>query len=138
MISKIVLLRQKESEVKVKNINLKKEHNWDFRSGRFGRKVVYDGNIRKIINDDKEIAIINFIKALKRETNSIIINNYLNVVLPENNIPIELFDDNGKITNNLDVNKLDYNTIANILNSYNITYRGKKWNINSINKIIKL
>lgn len=138
MISRIVLLRQKESEIKVKNINLKKENNWDFRSDRFGRKVVYDDNIRKIINDDKEIAVINLIKALKRETNSNVINNYLNIILPQNINPIELINDDGNITNKLDVNKLDYNTIANILNSYNITYRGKKWNINSINKIIKL
>ena len=77
MISRIVLIRQKESITKAKNINLKKENNWDFRTERFGRQVVYDGNIRKIIDNDKEIAIINLIKALKQETNSIIINNYL-------------------------------------------------------------
>tara|TARA_B110000902_G_C14183109_1_gene541275 strand:- start:364 stop:1122 length:759 start_codon:yes stop_codon:yes gene_type:complete len=138
MISKIVLHRQRESEVKVKNINIKKENNWDFRIDRFGRKVVYDGNIRKVVDNSKENAIINLIKALKKETNSGIINNCLNNILPNNIYPIELIDENGNITNNLTSNKLDYNTIANILNSYNITNRGKKWNINSINKIIKL
>ena len=81
MISRIVLIRQKESITKLKNINLKKENNWDFRKERFGRKVVYDGDIRKIIDNDKEIAIINLIKALKQETNSIIINNYLQKVI---------------------------------------------------------
>tara|TARA_B110000908_G_C10267191_1_gene465442 strand:+ start:6336 stop:7094 length:759 start_codon:yes stop_codon:yes gene_type:complete len=137
-IYKIVDFYEKEIDFKINSINHKKEMGWDFKKNRFGRKVIYQNNIRKIKNDKNETNIIELIKALKRETTSNVINRYLYQVVSSDANPIELIDSYGNITKKLSENNLDYNTIATILNSYNIMNRGKKWNINSINKILKV
>ena len=122
----------------ISGIKKKVNDNWDFRKDKFGKKIIYQKNIRKVIDDHNEVKVIELIKALKRETKSSVINNYLCNVIPENKTPLELVDRNGNVTEDLIENKLDYNTIANILNSYKIFNRGKKWNIKSIDQIIKL
>lgn len=128
---------QNESVIKITNIKNKKNIGWDFRQDRFGKKVIFQNNIRKLVDNDEEAKVIELIKALKRETKVSIINKYLKKVLPNNPYPIELLDTEGKVTADLRKNNLDFNTIANLLNSYNIFNRGKKWNINSINKVMK-
>ena len=138
--NKIYLLIRKhqiEVENKINRINRMKQNNWDFRTGRFGRKVIYQNKIRKVVDNTREVNIINLIKALKSETNADIINHYLYQVVPQSCQPIELINSDGEKVKNLKVNKLDYNTIASLLNSYNIKFRGKKWNIFSINMVLK-
>ena len=121
----------------IDNISDRVDRGWDFKRDSFGRQVYYSNNLRHVIENDNEQKIIKLIKALKNETSVERVNYYLNQVLPNNNQPIEFIDYNGNITNTFQSNKLDYNVIANLLNSYNITNRGKKWNINSINYVMK-
>lgn len=129
---------QNESVKKITDIKNKKNLGWDFRSNRFGRKVIFQNNIRKIVDNEDEINIVKLIKALKKETKVSIINKHLKKVLPRNPYPIELLDTDGKVTLDLKKNTLDFNMIANLLNSYHVFNRGKKWSINSINMIMKL
>ncbi len=135
---KIVEHYQFQIKQMIEKTRNKVNNNWDFRSNRFGKKIIFKNKIRKLVDDNNEIKVIELIKALKRETNVNIINQFLKRVIPKINRLIELRNKKGELTRNLIENKLDYNTIANILNSYQIYNRGKKWNINSINKIIKM
>lgn len=113
------------------------DRGWDFRTNKYGRMVCYSNNIRQVVENTDETKIINLIKALKNETSVETVNYFLQQVLPNNNEPIEFIDSDGTNVSKFESNKLDYNTIANLLNSYGIKFRGQKWCINSINYVIK-
>lgn len=106
---------------------------------KYGFKAINVEGGKKAVFDEQEQDVINFIKICKKVGTSVHeINKYMNLLTPD---PI-IYDDpiilyyNG---NETDVIKepLSNVDIAGLLNSYNVSRRGKKWNgpkVSSVNK----
>ena len=110
---------------------------WAFGSPVFGYKIRFLKNIRKKIKDPFEQKIIAFIIAAKKcECSVDQLNVLLKKILPNEKYPIEFLDKDGYAIDYFDrPNTLSFGEVANLLNSYNITRRGKKWTANSVNRV---
>lgn len=104
----------------------------------YGKKIIKINNIRKCINNKKEIEIINFINDFKSCLfSSRDLTKKIKKITNNNQDRIEFLDKDGYeidyITKSSNIN---YQDIADLLNSYDIDKRNNKWTKNSFNKLI--
>lgn len=143
MIRTKILESQHESEMISNRVtsrnNLKRSRGWEFGVPSFGKKAKLNkDNIRKFVHCNEEYNIISFIIQARDGCCC----RQLNIKLKKinkNADPIKFYDLDGKTEINYfdRPNTLTYQEIADLLNDYDITKRGKEWTANSVASIYK-
>lgn len=141
MIRTKILEAQQESEVLSNRItsrnNLKRSRGWKFGNPRYGKKAKLDNKkVRYFIDSKEENNIINFIIQAREGCSCRELNKKLQKI-KKGAVPIKFFDEDGETEINYfdRPNTLTYQEIADLLNDYEITKRGKEWNSNSVSGV---
>ena len=125
------------NRVKANNIILRNK-GWKFGQPPYGKEVTMMNGIRTFVSSIYENKIINFIKAARLGTCTVMhLNKLLKTILPNNNEPIEFWDEvsGTQITRFDKPYTLSFGEIADLMNSYSIYNRSNLWTASSVNRI---
>ena len=136
-----ILEAQHESEILSNRItsrnNLKRSRGWEFGNPKYGKKAKLNKNqVRKFVVSKEEQNIINFIIQARDGCCVRLLNNKLFKINPKAD-PIKFYEGDMEISYFDKPQTLTYQEIADLLNDYDITKRGKNWNANSVAGIYK-
>ena len=141
MIRTKILEAQQESEILSNRItsrnNLKRSRGWKFGNPIFGKKAkLNDKKVRKFVESKEETNIINFITQAREGCSCRELNKKLKKI-KKNADEIKFFDKDGETEINYfdRPNTLTYQEIADLLNDYEISKRGKEWTSSSVSGI---
>lgn len=105
----------------------------------YGYEAVVDGNIRRFVDNAYEQNVVLFVcEAFKCEkTDRELTSLMMDIKQCEDNTPIDFFDENDKKIQKLKPGILSYKEIADLLNDYSVTKRGKEWTSDMVAGIIR-
>lgn len=104
----------------------------------YGKKSIKVNGKRKLVDNEFEQKTKKFIKRARHTQSCREINQLLNNLIPDNKDPIVFIDKNGGIIKRFTKNNhLNFQEIADLLNSYNIKKRGKEWTKNNVTSVYK-
>ena len=131
---------QLESETisnRISGINkILQDKGWQFGVPEYGKKSKLVDGTRKFLNSKSEKSIIDFIVTARNGVSCRVLNNKLKKIDPSFP-PIHFYDDDGvSRINHFDKSQtLTFQEIADLLNDYDITKRGKPWSASSVNNV---
>ncbi len=105
---------------------------------KYGTKLAYDPKLGKRVvrRDQRELSIIKFIKMCKK---SVIVRRKLNKLMKnikKNAREIECYDVDGMAVSKI-YECLTYQEIADLLNSFNVKYRKRKWTKTKVSQVYR-
>ena len=104
----------------------------------YGKKSIQVNGKRKLVDDEFEQKTKKFIKRARHTQSCREMNQLLNNLIPNNKDPIVFIDTDGSIIKRFKKNNhLNFQEIADLLNSYNIKKRGKEWTKNNVTSVYK-
>ena len=115
---------------------LKRSRGWEFGTPEYGKKAKLNINdIRKIVLSKEEQFVIDFIVEARNGCSCKKLNNRLKKINKKAD-PINFYDSDGvtKINYFDKSNTLTYQEIADLLNDYDISKRGKEWTSSSVSR----